>query len=120
MHAYVRLRNCRGMAFDNDRGGLLTRRMDDESKLETPDSSGSAEFRRAQFARDGYAVVRGLVDIETCRQARRSVMDALDPLMGPAEFEADVGYPGASMTERRACRHVSVMVSTNSTGGGLG
>lgn len=95
MQAYVRLRNCRGMAFDNDRGGLLTHRMDDESKLETPESSGSAEFARAQFARDGYAVVRGLVDIETCRQARRSVMDALDPLMGPAEFEADVGYPGA-------------------------
>ena len=30
-----------------------------------------------------------------CDDVRRAVEAALDPLLGPAEFEADVGYPGA-------------------------
>ena len=40
-------------------------------------------------------VVRGLVAAELCADLRRSVEAAIDPLLGPAEFEADLGYPGA-------------------------
>ena len=47
------------------------------------------------FDRDGYLVVKGLVRAAACEDIRRSVEAALDPLLGPAEFEADVGYPGA-------------------------
>ena len=47
------------------------------------------------FDRDGFLVVKGLVEAAACEEIRRSVEDALDPLLGPAEFEADVGYPGA-------------------------
>jgi phytanoyl-CoA hydroxylase len=49
----------------------------------------------ASFARDGYVVCRGLVGVDRCTQMRNAVLGALEPLQGPAEFEADVGYPGA-------------------------
>ena len=47
------------------------------------------------FERDGYLVVRGLVDRESVDEMRETVLRALDPLEAPAEFEADVGYPGS-------------------------
>ena len=47
------------------------------------------------FQRDGFVVVKGLVEAAMCKDIRASVEEALDPLLGPAEFEADVGYPGA-------------------------
>ncbi len=47
------------------------------------------------FERDGYLVVRGLVDPPGVDEMRETVLGALDPLQGPAEFEADVGYPGS-------------------------
>jgi phytanoyl-CoA hydroxylase len=47
------------------------------------------------FARDGFVVVRGLCDAVLREQIRAQVESHLDPLLGPAEFEADVGYPGA-------------------------
>ena len=47
------------------------------------------------FERDGFAIVRGLAAPELCARLRRAVEAALRPLMGPAEFEADLGYPGA-------------------------
>ncbi|MCY4452860.1 MAG: phytanoyl-CoA dioxygenase family protein [Immundisolibacterales bacterium] len=47
------------------------------------------------FERDGYVVVRGLVDRPGVDGMREAVLRALDPLQGPAEFEADVGYPGS-------------------------
>ena len=47
------------------------------------------------FERDGYLVVRGLVDRPSVDEMRETVLRALDPLEGPAEFEADVGYPGS-------------------------
>ncbi len=47
------------------------------------------------FDRDGVMVVKGMVDAAVCEGIRRSVEEALDPLLGPAEFEADIGYPGA-------------------------
>ena len=47
------------------------------------------------FERDGYLVVRGLVDRPSVEEMRATVLRALDPLEGPAEFETDVGYPGS-------------------------
>ena len=47
------------------------------------------------FQRDGYLVVRGLVDRPSVDEMRETVLGALDPLQGPAEFETDVGYPGS-------------------------
>ena len=47
------------------------------------------------FGRDGYRVVKGLADADFCGRVRARVEAALEPLLGPAEFEADVGYPGA-------------------------
>lgn len=49
----------------------------------------------AQFRRDGYVVLRDFVTPRLSQQVRQSVMQSLSPLLGPAEFEADVGYPGA-------------------------
>ncbi|MEM7407518.1 MAG: phytanoyl-CoA dioxygenase family protein [Pseudomonadota bacterium] len=48
-----------------------------------------------KFARDGFAVVRGLMPDAACQRMRESVQRALSPLHGPAEFEVDVGYTGA-------------------------
>ena len=47
------------------------------------------------FARDGYLVVRGLYSGQPCSDLRTRTLSYLDPLLGPAEFEADLGYPGA-------------------------
>ncbi len=47
------------------------------------------------FESDGFLVVRGLRNRTFCSRARAEVCEQLEPLLGPAEFEADVGYPGA-------------------------
>ena len=47
------------------------------------------------FQRDGYLVIRGLVDRSGVDEMRETVLRALHPLQGPAEFETDVGYPGS-------------------------
>lgn len=47
------------------------------------------------FAEDGYLVLRGVISEGECDRVRRMVVGSLAPLVGPAEFEADVGYPGA-------------------------
>ncbi len=49
----------------------------------------------ADFGRLGYLVVRGLVRRADCERIRVVAESMLNPLQGPAEFEADVGYPGA-------------------------
>ena len=48
-----------------------------------------------QFRHDGYLVVRGLATAPEHAALRALVDTMLDPLQGPVEFEADVGYPGA-------------------------
>ncbi len=50
---------------------------------------------RERFAADGYLVVPGLVAPEVCDAVTAEVVAALDPVLAPAEFEADVGYPGS-------------------------
>jgi phytanoyl-CoA hydroxylase len=54
-----------------------------------------AALETRAFERDGYLVVRGL-----CPEAMRlrllsAAAEHMDPLLGPVEFEADVGYPGS-------------------------
>lgn len=53
------------------------------------------------FARDGYFVARGFCDPSVCARLAAEVRAALKPVLGPAEYEADVGYPGAP-SDRRA------------------
>lgn len=48
-----------------------------------------------RFDRDGFVVVRGLIDAPMCAQLRGAARAALVPLLAPVEYEADVGYPGA-------------------------
>ncbi|MCB1739932.1 MAG: phytanoyl-CoA dioxygenase family protein [Gammaproteobacteria bacterium] len=58
-------------------------------------STQISELPRSRFDQDGFLVVRGLAVPEVCTTMREAVLDALSPLQGPAEFEADVGYPGS-------------------------
>jgi phytanoyl-CoA hydroxylase len=60
-----------------------------------PGSDGS--FAQARFARDGYMVLKQVLASDECARLRQCVRSALDPLVGPAEYEADVGYPGAPL-----------------------
>lgn len=48
-----------------------------------------------RFAEDGFAVIRGLLTPGQCESISAEVLDALNPVLAPAEFEADVGYPGS-------------------------
>ena len=60
------------------------------------DSVMSASSTHATgFLRDGYLVLRGVLDPATIEAVLAEVRQALDPLLGPVEYEADVGYPGA-------------------------
>ena len=54
------------------------------------------------FHREGYAVLRRFAPAEQCERLARAAAGDLDPLVGPAEFEADVGYPGAPPTRAAA------------------
>ena len=47
------------------------------------------------FAKDGYFVARGFLSEPVRAKLRASILGDLEPLVGPAELEADVGYPGA-------------------------
>lgn len=53
------------------------------------------EIAQAAFRRDGYVVAPGLIAPDLIEQQLDWIRSALNPLKGPAEFEADVGYPGA-------------------------
>ncbi len=66
-------------------------------------NSGAAlsELEMASFRRDGYVVLPGVLDAEQIAQVQHFVMSSLDPIVGPVEYEADVGYPG-SPTDRAA------------------
>lgn len=49
----------------------------------------------SQFRADGYVVARGVVPKDRVAMLRRLAESDLAPLIGPAEYEADVHYPGA-------------------------
>ncbi|HEX7036107.1 MAG TPA: phytanoyl-CoA dioxygenase family protein [Pseudomonadales bacterium] len=56
---------------------------------------GELDRAAAAFATEGYLIVRGLVSPAVCEAVVAEVRSALCPVLAPAEFEADVGYPGA-------------------------
>jgi phytanoyl-CoA hydroxylase len=61
-------------------------------------ASVSSQFSGAEltrFEQDGYVIVRGLAKAETCRQMMSCTLAALAAAIGPAEYEADLHYPGA-------------------------
>ena len=49
----------------------------------------------ADFARDGYQVVRGLIPAEACARLRAEAERDLAVAVPPVEYEADTQYPGA-------------------------
>ena len=58
-------------------------------------SDGSEADPPGAFTRSGYLVVRGLCPPQLCADLRVCTHEHLNPTLGPAEFEADLGYPGA-------------------------
>lgn len=71
--------------------------MSKQGPIKGPDPIANplSPLAEAAFARDGMAVVRGFIDSARCAELRALVVADLEPVVGPAEFEADVGYPGA-------------------------
>jgi phytanoyl-CoA hydroxylase len=57
--------------------------------------ASNLETEAERFHRDGFLIVRQLASPEECAALRALAAAMLDPLQGPVEFEADVGYPGA-------------------------
>ncbi len=49
----------------------------------------------AQFARDGYQIVRGMVAVEACARLREVAERDLAAAVPPIEYEAETHYPGA-------------------------
>jgi phytanoyl-CoA hydroxylase len=47
------------------------------------------------FRRDGFVVLAGMADSARCAALVEEIDRCLDPPLGPVEFEADLGYPGA-------------------------
>ena len=49
----------------------------------------------AQFQRDGYVILRGHASAECVSALRTEALSQLAAGTGPAEYEADLHYPGA-------------------------
>jgi len=49
----------------------------------------------ADFRRNGYQVVRGMVPVSECAELRRIAEEDLATAKAPVEYEADTRYPGA-------------------------
>lgn len=56
---------------------------------------GLEQSQIKQFHSAGYIVLPGVLTAPECAQLRQVIQNDLEPLVGPAEFEADMGYPGA-------------------------
>ena len=61
----------------------------------TPTHPDPSSLESARYRRDGYVVLREFASVEQCSLLADLARRDLEPLVGPAEFEADVGYPGA-------------------------
>ena len=59
------------------------------------DQQVDRELLAARFRRDGFVVLKRVVSAERCTSLLAHLKEELDPLVGPVEFEVDVGYPGA-------------------------
>lgn len=58
-------------------------------------SNGFSEAEVAQFGRNGYQIVRGLVSADGCSSMRDIAQRDLAAMAPPLEYEADTQYPGA-------------------------
>ena len=58
------------------------------------------DYGVASFRRDGYLVLPGILSAEMRQTVIDFIQQSLSPLVGPAEFEADVGYPGAPVNRQ--------------------
>lgn len=63
-----------------------------------PDTDALLAEMLTVFSERGFVVLRNVVDAPTRALLVEQIMQAVQPLVGPAEFEADVGYPGAPET----------------------
>ena len=72
--------------------------MSSSTLISMADSLGEAQ----SFAEHGYLVLPGLVPGEICDVVAAEVRASLHPVLAPAEFEADVGYPGAPASREAA------------------
>lgn len=74
--------------------------------LESPPADPSAQLfstdEVAQFWRDGYLCVRGLVNSLHVAQMRRVTETGLREQIAPIEYEADLHYPGAPVSRDAA------------------
>ena len=52
-------------------------------------------LNEALFGEQGFYVARKLIPADLIQTLRTRAISDLSPLLGPAEFEAEVGYPGA-------------------------
>ncbi|NKB99821.1 MAG: phytanoyl-CoA dioxygenase family protein [Pseudomonadales bacterium] len=59
------------------------------------DQQVDQELLAARFRRDGFVVIKRVLTEAQCDSLVARLAQELDPLVGPVEFEADVGYPGA-------------------------
>jgi phytanoyl-CoA hydroxylase len=67
----------------------------EHSVYKAEDGAQQGSALAATFARQGFAVIPGFWTQAQCAAVEAEIRQALDPVLGPAEFEADVGYPGA-------------------------
>ncbi len=58
-------------------------------------TGGIDDLAEAKFHRDGYLIVPQLYEADRCKAIREEILESLNPLRGPAEFEVDVQYPGS-------------------------
>ena len=68
----------------------------------TPSNSNPYALASARYRRDGYVVLNEFASAEQCGLLADMARRDLEPLVGPAEFEADVGYPGAPRSRNDA------------------
>lgn len=57
--------------------------------------NAAAALETRAFERDGYLVVRGLCLQSVRERLLEAAAEHLNPVLGPVEYEADVGYPGS-------------------------
>ena len=55
--------------------------------------------RQGDFVSAGFVVRKGFCPATVCASVLDEVRAQLDPVLAPAEFEADVGYPGAPISQ---------------------
>jgi len=62
-------------------------------------TEGLSELQLKQFERDGFLIIRNVASAELRHSMIKSVESALKPALGPLEYETDVNYPGAPLTQ---------------------